>query len=133
MAFKDVLVLLFERAKEKHGIRNQEEFATRHGISREHMNQFLTGNVAPPAKTIWEILEREGYKLGECIELPDSKLARDKYRDAFANLEIIVSSEDDERIRGIKINLKDIAAGAVAEKRKRRARDSPFGKKRHTL
>lgn len=121
MAFSDVLAFLFERAKEKDpSITNQEHFARRHGISREHMNQFLTGNVPVPAKTIWEIIEREGYKFEECIRLPDTRVAITKHDELFHHLETIIASGDKDRIWGITINLRDIAAGALEEKRRRR-------------
>lgn len=70
MAFSDILKSLLDRAKSQ-GIDSQKEFALKHGFSREQMNQFLTGNATPPAKTIWQLLEKEGYALADCIFLPD--------------------------------------------------------------
>lgn len=43
----------------------------RHGFERPTMNQMMTGKYTPPAKTIWAIIEREGYKLADCIDLPE--------------------------------------------------------------
>lgn len=117
--FHEVLVFLYERAKQRDGLHNQEDFARKHGISREHMNQFLTGNAIPPPKTIWEILEREGYALYDCIELPDSRNAREHHEDLFQDLETIVTSGDQDRIQGIGINLFDIAAGTRSKKKRK--------------
>lgn len=120
MLFKDVLNFLFERAKEKEPdvIRNQDDFAKRHGLSREHMNQFLTGNKPVPDRTIWQILGTEGYKLNNCVRLPEMDALRSKHSPLFDNLEIILLSEDERRIDGIQINLEDIANGARAHKQK---------------
>lgn len=125
MAFKDVLALLYERALGKpdsHGnvVKNQEDFADKHLVERETMNQWLTGNRTPPPRAVWTILEKEGYSLGDCIVLPEARSAQAKYSDLFRCLETIILSGDEDRILGITINLKDIASGARASSRKRK-------------
>lgn len=71
MAFKDALRFFYERAKAAGKVQDQDDFARRHGLTRSVMNQFMTGNETPAAKTMWGIIEREGYSLADCIDVPE--------------------------------------------------------------
>jgi len=134
MAFRDVLIFLFERSKTKFGITNQEEFARRHGVERETMNQWLTGNLPVPNKTIWEILEREDYIFSDCIQLPETRTARAEYQPLFDDLETIITIGKKDIIQGIKVNLEYLAEGSRTNRKKKRpkpsnARDRPAASK----
>lgn len=108
MAFKDLLRFLVHQS----GL-TQDEFAARHKTSREHMNRMLTGNYVPPVETMTEIVEREGVRFDDCVDVPPQPEIRSRFRAQFRNLEVIVSSGDEDRIHGITVNLLDIAAGAI--------------------
>lgn len=96
LAFLDILALLFERAKKEHGVKTEQDFAERHGMTRPHMIQFLKGHKVPPPNTMQRILFNEGYELSECIYLPDvdANMAK-RHQRLFSELQEVLEQEEE--------------------------------------
>jgi len=94
MAFKDVLRFLYERAKAQDPTLTQEKFARRHQMHRTELSQMLSGSYVPTGKMIGQIFKTEGYKLEDCIELPEMRAERNSHvtivEDLLKRNEIVV-------------------------------------------
>lgn len=123
MPLEHLINFLFSGAigtKDRKGntIEKQEHFAKKYGVERGTLIAWMSGKQTPGLADIKEMIEGEDYTLGECIDIPYRVLQRQKgaYPDLFRDLTIICETGDLDRIQGIKVNLRDIAAAAVAQK-----------------
>lgn len=115
--FKDVLNILFERWKLQHGGGSQDQFAAKHDVKRETINQWLTGKKRPPLSTVKRILLEEGFDIFDCFDLPEGDAVRAEQQRLYHDLNKIILTNDSDRLKALSFILRDMAAAAKPSRR----------------